>query len=194
MPRDRDERHSRFLHDDDYIIEQPARDHDQRSHRRRHRPRDYDDDSLVAKRERRERRELRRAEEAQRQAELDLHELRARRESYYSRSEPDRRREPQRMAQEIRIEREKAKPRGALKEVRRSSTRRQPQKDVRDDRSEDYVYGRPQSRDVVQEVVPKRPVTLRRSEEGGSSRTGHSPQSGSRSASLRAAEVPKLAR
>lgn len=190
MARDRYGRDSR--HYDDYSSGEW--DREQRSHRRRHRHREHDDDYSAAKRERRERR---RAEDARREAELDIHELRARRESYYSRPEPERRRESQRMAQEIRLEREKAKPRSSRTGVRRDGTRRKKRTHrVEDDRSDDYVYGRPKSRGAVEEVTVKRSSTHRRSDEGGSSsRTVHSPRSGSRTTSTqRVIELPKIGR
>ncbi|KAF2473165.1 uncharacterized protein BDR25DRAFT_129275 [Lindgomyces ingoldianus] len=192
MARDRDERNSRYYYDD---YSSDDRDRERRSHRHRHRRREYDDEDSAAKRERRERR---RAEEARRDTELDLDELRARRASFYSRPEPERRRESQRMAQEIRIDREKTKPRSSHREVRRDGTRRKKrQEKVGDDRSDDYVYGRPKSRGLVEEIAVKRSSARRRSDEGGSlRRAADSPRSGSgsRPVSVRRVEVPKLSR
>ena len=188
MARDRAERDSRHYHDDH------SDDERERRHRRRHRPRDHDDEHSAAKRERRERR---RGDEARREAELDLDDLRARRESYYSRPEPDRRRESQRMAQEVHVDREKDKSRSSHREVRRDGTVRRKKRRERaeDDRSDDYVYGRPKSRGVVEEVTVRRSSTRRRSDEGGSSsRTAYTPLSGSRSASLRKDDAGKLGR
>lgn len=187
MARDRAARDSRHYYDEH------SSDERERRHRRRHRLRDYDDEHSAARRERRERR---RADEARRDAELDIHDLRARRESYYSRPEPDRRRESQRMAQEIRIDREKEKPRSSHREVRRDGTvrRKKRRERVEDDRSDDYVYGRPKSQGV-EDVTVRRSSTRRRSEGGGSSsRTAYTPLSGSRSASLRKDDAVKLNR
>lgn len=188
MARDRAERDSRYHHDE------YSPDERERRHRRRHRPRDYDDEYAAAKRERRERR---RADETRREAELDIHDLRARRESYYSRPEPDRRRESQRMAQDIQIDREKDNSRSNHKDVRRDGTvrRKKRRETVEDDRSDDYVYGRPKSRGVVEEVTVRRSSHRHRSDEGGSSsRTAYTPLSGSRSASLRKDDTVKLSR
>lgn len=193
MARDRAARDSRYSYPE-YSDDQRERDREERRYRRRHRHRDDFDYDYEDHKQRRERR---RAEEARRQAELDIDELRARRESYYTRPEADRRRDSQRMAQDIRIEREKDRPRSSKKEVRRDGTvRRKKRRDtVDDDRSDDYVYGRPKSRAVVEEVTVRRSSGKRRSDEGGSSnRTEHTPLSGSRSASLRKEEVPKLSR
>ncbi|KAF2000115.1 hypothetical protein P154DRAFT_209379 [Amniculicola lignicola CBS 123094] len=185
----RDERDSRYYYDD----YPPYEDRERRPHRRR-RHRDYDDDDEYV-RAKRERRERRRAEEARREA-LDIDELRARRASYYTRPPAERPRTAQPMAQEIRAEREKAAPRSARKEVRRDGTVRHKKKRERvvaDDQSDEFVYGRPRSRAVVEEVIVRRPSVRQRSDEGGSSRrTAVSPQSGSRSASLR--DDPKLSR
>jgi hypothetical protein len=188
MARDRAERDSRYHYDEH------SSDERERRHRRRHRAREHDDEYAAARRERRERR---RADEARREAELDIHDLRARRESYYSRPEPDRRRESQRMAQEVQVDREKDKVRSSQREVRRDGTVRRKKRRERaeDDRSDDYVYGRPKSRAVVDEVPVRRSSTRRRSDEGGSSsRTAYTPISGSRSASLRKDDAAKLGR
>jgi hypothetical protein len=167
----------------------------ERRHRRRyHDPDDYDDDDeeeyVAARRERRERR----AEQARQEAELDIDELRASREAYYSRPEPERRRESQRMAQSLGVDREASTRRS--RDVRYDTTRRKRRREViQDDQSEDYVYGRPRSGGFVEEVTVKRSSAQRRSDEGGSSsRTLHSPQSGSRSASVPMAEIPKVSR
>ncbi|KAF2852143.1 hypothetical protein T440DRAFT_420845 [Plenodomus tracheiphilus IPT5] len=179
MARDRDERGTRYV--DDHHREE------ERRHRRRHKSRDHDDEA------RRERRERRRAEEARRQAEIDIDDLRARRESYYSRPESDRRGE--RMAQERRMDSAKEKSRSSQREPRRDGTRRVKRKEaVVDDRSDDFVYGRPKSRGVVEEVTVRRSSTRKRSEEGGSSRTAYSPRSGSGSTSGRRVDVQKLSR
>jgi hypothetical protein len=190
MARDRAERASKYHYDDH------SPDERERRHRRRHRPRDYEDEYSAAKRERRERR---RTVEARREAELDIHALRAHRELYYSRLEPDRHREPQRMAQELRLDREKEKPRSSHREVRRDGTvrrkkRRERVDGDRDGRSDDYVYGPPKPQ-VADDVTARRSSARRRSEGGGSSsRTAYTPPSGSRSASLRKDDVAKLSR
>jgi hypothetical protein len=184
MARTRDERGTRYPGDDQIDADR------ERRHRRRKTREAEDDDA--AKRERRERR---RADEARRQAELDIEDLRARRESYYSRPETERSRNQDRMAQEIRVERPKEAPRTAPRELRRDGTRRTKRRDVADDRSDDYVYGRPKSRAVADEAPVRRSSTRKRSEEGGSSnRTAYTPRSGSGSASVRRVEVPKLNR
>jgi hypothetical protein len=188
MARDRAVRDSR------HYYEEHSPDERERRHRRRHRSREYDDEYAAAKRERRERR---RADEARREAELDIHDLRARRESYYSRPEPERHRESERMAQDIQVDREKDKSRSSHREVRRDGTvRRKKRRETLDDaRSEDYVYGRPKSRGVVEEVTVRRSSHRHRSDEGGSSsRTAYTPLSGSRSASLRKDDSSKLGR
>lgn len=179
MARNRDERGTRYADD-------LERDRRHRSHRNRD-----DDEQTAAKRERRERR---RADEARREAELDIEDLRARRESYYTRPEAERRRNTERMAQEIRVEQVKETPRSAPRELRRDGTRRTKRREVvADDRSDEYVYGRPKSRGAVEEV--RRSSARKRSDEGGSSsRTAYTPLSGSASASVRRVEVPKLSR
>lgn len=184
MARDREERGTRY-----YADAHPD-DERERRHRRRHRPRETPADQSPDKRERRERR---RADDARREAELDIDDLRARRASYYTRQEAERRREPERMAQEIRI---KDKPRSSHREIRRDGSRRVKRREVvAEDRSDDYVYGRPKSRGVVEEVSGRRSSARRRSEEGGSSnRTAYTPLSGSGSASVRRVEVPQLSR
>jgi len=182
MAKNRDERGTRY-HDD----EEAERE---RRHRRR-KSREIAEDEAAAKRERRERR---RADDARRQAELDIDELRARRESYYSQpqSASERRRTQDRMAQEGRRERVKEAPR----ELRRDGTRRSKRRDVvAADRDADFVYGRPKSRAAVEETTVRRSSTRKRSEAGGSSsRTAYTPLSGSGSASLRRGEAPKLSR
>jgi hypothetical protein len=185
MARDRAERVlSRHYYDEN------SDDERERRHRHRHRHRDHiDDDYAAAKRERRERR---RAEEARRE-ELDLDELRARRESYYSRPDTERRRESQRMAQDLH---EKEKPRSSHRgDVRRDGTVRRKKRRERaeDDRSEDYVYGRPKSR-AVEEVTVHRSTRHRSDEGGSSSRTAYTPLSGSRSASTRKDEGGRVSR
>ncbi|KAF2660457.1 hypothetical protein K491DRAFT_58338 [Lophiostoma macrostomum CBS 122681] len=190
MAGGRAEHDSRYHHNDDSSDE---RDRERRAHRRhRHRHREYDDDYSAAKRERRERRK---ADEARRAAELDIDELRARRASYFDRPEPERRRESQRMAQEVRVERE-PKARSGHREVRRDGTRRRKTRErVDEDRSDDYVYSRPRSRGPVEEVTVKRSSTRRRSDEGGSSsRTAHTPPSGSRATSARRVDAANLSR
>jgi hypothetical protein len=186
MARNRDERGTRYYGDEPLDAER------ERRHRRR-KIRDADEEDSAAKRERRERR---RADEARRQAELDIEDLRARRESYYSRPEAERSRNQDRMAQEIRVERTKEAPRTVQREIRRDGTRRTKKRDVvADDRSDDYVYGRPKSRGAVEEVTVRRSSARKRSDEGGSSsRTAYTPHSGSGSASVRRVEVPKLNR
>ncbi|CAO2648070.1 Nn.00g089920.m01.CDS01 [Neocucurbitaria sp. VM-36] len=188
MARERDERGTRSYYDE----VQPD-DERERRHRRRHRTREHPDDQSPAKRERRERR---RADDARREAELDIDELRARRESYYTRPESERRRERDRMAQDLRQERVKDKPRSSHREIRRDGTRRVKRREVAaDDRSDDYVYGRPRSRAVIEEVTVRRSSARKRSDEGGSSsRTAYTPLSGSGSASVRRGEVPSLSR
>lgn len=208
MARERAARDSRYLYHDDEIEEQDR----QRRHRRRHRSRDedaaraedyythdrrhdpygYDD----AKRERRERR--RTTDDARREAELDPHEVRTPRDSYYSRTDPDRRRDSQRMAYDVRRERSKEKSRSSQKDVRRDGTVKRKKKRepvVEDDMVDDYAYGHSRSRPVVEEVTVRRSSVRRRSDEGGSSsRTANTPMSGSRSASLRKDDAPILSR
>jgi hypothetical protein len=188
MARDRDERGTRYQYADEY----PDEDRERR-HRRRTKAREYDDEPSAARRERRERR---RADEVRGEAEINIDDLRARRESYYTRPEAERRREQDRMSREIRVETVKDKPRSGHREVRRDGTRRSKRREVvADDRSDDYVYGRPKSRGVVEEVVVRRSSARKRSDEGGSSsRTAYTPLSGSGSASVRRVEVPKLSR
>jgi hypothetical protein len=122
--------------------------------------------------------------------------LRARRESYYTRPEADRRRDSHRMAQDVRGEREKDRARGSKKEVRRDGTvRRKKKKDGEDGLRDEYVYGRHRSMPVGGEPAVRRSSGIRRSEGGGgsSSRTEHTPLSGSRSTSVRK-EEPRLGR
>jgi hypothetical protein len=180
MARNRDERGTRY-HSDDL-----ERDRRHRSHRHR------DEDEQTAAR--RERRERRRADEARREAELDIENLRARRVSYHTSPEAERRRNQEHMAQEIRIEQVKGTPRSTPRELRPDGTRRSKRREVvADDRSDEYVYGRPKSRGVIEEV--RRSSARKRSDEGGSSnRTAYTPLSGSGSASVRRVEVPKLSR
>jgi hypothetical protein len=187
MARDRDERGTRYRDDGEYLDER------ERRHRRRHKARETDDEPSAATRERRDRR---RAEEARREAELDIDDLRARRESYYSRQESERRRDREPMAQESRRESMKEKPRSSQREVRRDGTRRVKRKEVvADDRSDDFVYGRPKARGHVEEVTVRRSSARKRSEEGNSSnRTAYTPLSGSGSASVRRVEIPPLFR
>jgi hypothetical protein len=180
----------------DYTVhdEAPRRSRHHRSHRRKDDDYDSDEEAYIAAR--RERRERRQAEQVRRDAEqLDIDELRARRQSFYTQPEPDRRRESQRMAQSLRPEREirTRSPRGARHDgARRKKKSREV---VHDDRSDDYVYGRPRSRGFIEEVTIKRSSAPRRSDEGGSSsRTPQSPLSGSRSASSPMADVPKVSR
>jgi hypothetical protein len=175
MARNRDERGTRYH----YADADADAERDRRHRRRRHR--DDDADEEAAKRERRERR---RADEARREAELDIEDLRARRESYYTRPATER------MAQQTRPERTKEAPR----EPRRDDTRRAKKREVAaDDRSDEYVYGRPKSRGVVEEV--RRSSVRKRSDEGGSSsRTAYTPLSGSASASGGRVEVTRLSR
>lgn len=181
MARNRDEAGTRYSYADD----QYSRDDRESRHHRRHRSRDYDDDDNAAKRERRERR---RAEDARREAEVDLDDLRARRASYYSRPSSDRHREQDRMAQGSRAESVKT-PRSSRRELTRDGTRKSTRKKrevVEVDRDEDYVY-RPKSSEV------RRSSGRKRSDEGGSSsRTAYTPRSGS--GSSRRVEDPKLGR
>lgn len=191
MARDRDAQGTRYQ----YADEQPVDDDRDRRHRRRHRTRDYSDDPSPAKRERRERR---RADDARREAELDIDDLRARRESYYHRPEDERRHDQERMAQEIRLDRVQDKPRSSHREVRRDGTRKAKRRPASpEERSDDYdyVYGRPKSGGVVEEVTVRRSSARKRSDEGGSSsRTAYTPLSGSGSASVRRVEIPPLSR
>jgi len=180
MARNRDEGGTRYAYADD----QYSRDDRDSRHHRRHRSRDYEDDEYAAKRERRERR---RAEDARREAEVDLDDLRARRASYYSRPSSDRYREQDRMAQESRAESVKT-PRSSRREVTRDGTRKSKKKRevVEVDREDDYVY-RPKSSEV------RRSSGRKRSDEGGSSsRTAYTPRSGS--GSSRRVEELKLGR
>ncbi|KAL5427382.1 hypothetical protein PMIN04_001396 [Paraphaeosphaeria minitans] len=197
MARDRAARDSRYLYEenlDDQREREREREREERRYRRRHRHRDDFDYDYEDHKQRRERRK---ADEARRQAELVIDELRARRESYYSRPDTEPR-HSQRMAQDIRVDREKDRPRSSKKDVRRDGTaRRKKRRDtVEDVRDDEHVYGRPTSRAVVEEVTVRRSSAIpRRSDEGGSSsRTEHTPLSGSRSASLRKEEEPKLSR
>jgi hypothetical protein len=193
MARDRAARDSRYLceeHSDD----QRAREREERRYRRRHRHRDDFDYDYEDHKQRRERRK---ADEARRHADLDIDELRARRESYYSRPETDRRRDSQRMAHDTRGDRENERPRTSIKEVRRDGTvRRKKRRETVDAaRDDEYVYGPPRSRPLADEATVRRSSAIRRSDEGGSSnRTQHTPLSGSRSASLRKDDVPMLSR
>jgi hypothetical protein len=173
MARNRDEREYQYA----------DAERDRRHRRRRHR--DDADEQAAAKQERREHR---RADEARREAELDIEDLRARRESYYTRQATER------MAQETRPERKKEVLPGAQREPRRDGTRRAKKRDAAaDERSDEYVYGRPKSRGVVEEV--RRSSARKRSDEGGSSsRTAYTPLSGSASASGGRAEATRLSR
>lgn len=171
----------------DYEEDERQRERERR-HRRRnsHSHRHDDDDDDAAKRERRERRL---ADDARRQAEAEVDELRERRGSYYSRHEPERRRDSERMAHAVRAERERPreeKKSRSSREVRRDGTRRKKRRDtVPDDRSDDdYVYGR---RGMVEEVTVKR-------SHGSSSRTAYTPRSGSRTVSSHRIESPKIGR
>lgn len=179
MARNRDEAGTRYQYADEY-----SRNDRESRHHRRHRSRDYDDDEYAAKRERRERR---RAEDARREAEVDLDEIRARRSSYYSRPSSDRYRDQDRMAQETRAESVKT-PRSSRRELMRDGTRKTKKKRevIEVDRDEDHVY-RPKSSEV------RRSSGRKRSDEGGSSsRTAYTPRSGS--GSSRRVEEPKLGR
>jgi hypothetical protein len=186
MARNRDERGTRYLGDDQIDADR------ERRHRRR-KTREAEEEDSAAKRERRERR---RADEARREVELEIDELRARRESFYTRPEAERSRNQERMSQEIRVDRAKEAPRTVQRELRRDGTRRTKRREVvADDRSDDYVYGRPRSRGAVEEVTVRRSSTRKRSDEGGSSnRTAYTPRSGSGSASVRRVDVSKLNR
>lgn len=180
MARNRDEADTRYQYADEY-----SRGDRESRHHRRHRSRDYDDEEYAAKRERRERR---RAEDARREAAVDLDDLRARRASYYAKPESDRYRDQDRMAQEVRVESVKT-PRSSHRELRRDGTRKTKKKRevIEVDRDEDYVYSRPRSSEV------RRSSGRKRSDEGGSSsRTAYTPRSGS--GSSRRVEEPKLSR
>jgi hypothetical protein len=183
MARNRDERGTRYHDDADHIEAERERRH------RRRRTRELDEQDAIAKRERRERR---RADDARREAELDIEDLRARRSSFYARPEAERRRDHDRMAQDVRVER----PKEASRTLRRDGTRRSKRREVAaDDRSDDYVYGRPRTAGAVEETTMRRSSTRKRSDEGNSSsRTAYTPLSGSGSASVRRVEVPKLSR
>lgn len=203
MARDRDERGTRHA-DDEHRREEERRqrrlhksrdrDHDDR----RHKSRDHDDARRKSRdpddEARRERRERRRAEEARRQAEIDIDELRARRESYYSRPDTDRR--SGRTTHDARMEPVKEKSRSSHRELKRDGTRRVKRKEVvAEDRADDFVYGRPKSMGILDGLPVRRSSTRKRSEGGGSSsRTAYSPRSGSGSTSGRRIEVPKLSR
>ncbi|KAF1920721.1 hypothetical protein BDU57DRAFT_23310 [Ampelomyces quisqualis] len=183
MARHRDERGTRY-HDDAGQLEAER----ERRHRRR-RTRELDEQDAAAKRERRERR---RADDARREAELDIDDLRARRASFYARPETDRRRDQDRMAQEARV----ARPKDPPPALRRDGSRRSRRRGVAaDERSDDYVYGRPRTSGAVDATTLRRSSTRKRSDEGNSSsRTAYTPLSGSGSASVRRVEVPKLSR
>jgi hypothetical protein len=185
MARNRDDRGTRYYDDE------PSLDPERERRHRRRRARETEDDDTAAKRERRERR---RVDEARREAEMDIDELRQRRESYYTAPASERRRNQDRLAQEARLEKPKAAPKVVHRELRRDSTRRTKKRDIiPDDRSDEYVYGRPASRGVVEEV--RRSSVRKRSDEGGSSsRTAYTPHSGSGSASLRRGDASKLGR
>ncbi|EOA82559.1 hypothetical protein ACJQWK_04919 [Exserohilum turcicum] len=191
MARLRDERGARYRdRDDEYS------DDRDRKHRRRHKDHKHDDEPSASTRERRERR---RADDARRQADVDIEELRARREQYFTRTEAERRRdrerdrERDRMAQDTR--RDKEKSRSSRDTARRDTTRRSSKKRTVIPEDEDFVFGRPKSMGHVDDVPARRPSTRKRSEEGGSSnRTAYTPVSGSGSASVRRAEVPNLSR
>ncbi|KAF1947707.1 hypothetical protein EJ02DRAFT_2499 [Clathrospora elynae] len=201
MARDRDERGTRDYRQGEYLD-----DDRERRHRRRHKSLEYDDEPSPAKRERRERR---RTEDVRRAADVDIDDLRARRDPYYTRLEAERRHDQDqaRMARETRSRPVKDTPRSSDREVRRDGTRssdREVRRDgtrrvkrrevVADDRSDDYVYGRP-VRGHVEEVTVRRSSIRKRSDEGGSSnRTAYTPLSGSGSASVRRVEVPPLSR
>jgi hypothetical protein len=186
MARGRDDRATRHRDDGEYLDERERR-------HRRHKSREHHNEPTASTRERRERR---RADDARRQAELDIEDLRARRESYYSRNEAERRRDRDRAAQDSRRAPVKDKSRSSRdKEVRRDSTRKPKRREViADDHSDDFVFGRPKSY-PVEEVTVRRSSGRKRSEEGGSSsRTAYTPHSGSGSASVRRVEVPPLTR
>jgi hypothetical protein len=186
MARGRDDRATRHRDDGEYLDDRERR-------HRRHKSREHHDEPTASTRERRERR---RADDARRQAELDIEDLRARRESYYSRNEAERRRDRDRAAQDSRRAPVKDKSRSSRdKEVRRDSTRKPKRREViADDHSDDFVFGRPKSY-PVEEVTVRRSSGRKRSEEGGSSsRTAYTPHSGSGSASVRRVEVPPLTR
>ncbi|KAF2200933.1 hypothetical protein GQ43DRAFT_54535 [Delitschia confertaspora ATCC 74209] len=169
-----------------------------RSHRRRHRAREQEhDDYIEISTPKPSTNHRRRTTEDRRRPELDVHELRDRRAEYYTQPESDRRGEPERMAQEIPLHRTKTSSRSTHRESRgQDGTKRQSRRQtvVEDDRSEDYVYGRPESRRVVADVTIKRSSGRRGSDEGPSRRTEDSPRSGSRKSSSVRKDVPKLSR
>ncbi|OAG16337.1 hypothetical protein CC77DRAFT_1065356 [Alternaria alternata] len=190
MARGRDDRATRHRDDGEYLDERERR-------HRRHKSREHHDNEPTAST--RERRERRRADEARRQAELDIEDLRARRESYYSRNEAERRRD-----RDSRMEKESSRRAAPVKEksrssrekdVRRDSTRKPKRREVIPDDEDDFVFGRPKSMGHVEEVTVRRSSARKRSEEGNSSsRTAYTPHSGSGSASVRRVEVPPLTR
>lgn len=191
MARLRDERSGRYRDHGEYLD-----DRDDRKHRRRHKDHRHDAEPALSSRDR-ERRERRRAEETRRQPDVDVDELRARRESYYARNEAERRRdrERDRIAHESRRETVKDRPSRSSKDVRRDSTRRSSKKRNVIPEDEDFVFGRPKSMGHVEDMTVRRPSTRKRSEEGASSnRTAYTPVSGSGSASVRRAEVPIVSR
>ncbi|KAL7779871.1 hypothetical protein CFE70_009889 [Pyrenophora teres f. teres 0-1] len=189
MARPRDERGSstRYRDGGDYMDDRERRHRHSSS---RHKDRGYDDEPSAATRERRERR---RAEEARREADMDINELRARRESYYT-SRPESRRERESTKREP--VKDKSSRSSKDKEVRRDSSKRTKKRDVVADDRDDFVYGKSKSRGRIAEEVPvRRPSTRKRSEEGGSSsRTAYTPLSGSGSASVRRVEIPPVTR
>lgn len=181
-----------------YYDSSDGREPQRRTHRRRHRHRDQDDDYIEPSTPRRERRERRRSdgERDRREHDLDINELRSQRAEYYSRPDSDRRRDARPMAQEIRVEREKVSSRSTQRDSRRDrdgTKRRRRRERVPNDHSEDdYVYGRPQSRRVVEEVRVRRSSARRASDEGPSRRPlDDTPR---KAASVRKVEAPTLAR
>jgi len=123
---------------------------------------------------------------------VDINELRARRESYYT-SRPESRRERESSKREPVKEKSRS---SKDKEVRRDSSKRTKKRDVVADDRDEFVYGKSKSRGRIAEEVPvRRPSTRKRSEEGGSSsRTAYTPLSGSGSASVRRVEIPPVTR
>ncbi|KAL1799796.1 hypothetical protein ACET3X_000138 [Alternaria dauci] len=191
MARGRDDRATRHRDDGDYLDERERR-------HRRHKSREHHDTEPTATT--RERRERRRADEARRQAEVDIEDVRARRESYFSRNEAERRRDrDSRMDKDTRrapaVKEKSRSTRDKDKDVRRDSTRKPKRREVIPDDVDDFVFGRPKSMGHVDDVPVRRPSARKRSEEGGSSsRTAYTPHSGSGSASVRRVEVPPLTR
>lgn len=185
---------ARYIYDDYY--DPRAREHshgsDHHKHHRRHRSHrevyTRDDEYPTVRQHRRHH-----TVDARRTAEEDpdFDDLRA--PGYYPRSAADSLRDSQRMAHDVGGIVREAKPRSHRRD---GTVRRKKRAVIADDRSENYVYGRPRSAGVgvIEEVTVRRSSARRRSDGAGSSRTLYSQPSGSHSASLRPEEVPKLSR